>query len=55
MEGFLWSVFIVLILAAWLTHVVSCLVAQTWGFLIAGALFAPVGVIHGIGIWVGCF
>ncbi len=55
MEGLIWTAFIVLILAAWLTHVISCFVAQTWGFLIAGALCAPVGIIHGIGIWLGCF
>ena len=41
------------ILAAWLTHIVVCLSAAKWGFLIAGALFAPIGVIHGVGIWLG--
>ena len=40
-------------LAAWLTHVVICLGAGKWGFLIAGALFFPIGIIHGIGIWFG--
>ena len=24
-----------------------------WGFLVAGALVAPIGVIHGTGIWFG--
>lgn len=41
------------IFAAWLTHIFVCLTASKWGFLIAGALFAPIGVIHGIGIWLG--
>ena len=40
-------------LAAWLTHVVVCLKAGLWGFLIAGAIFFPVGIVHGVGIWFG--
>lgn len=39
--------------SAWLTHVIYCLTEDRWGFLIAGTLFAPVGVIHGILIWMG--
>lgn len=46
---FVWSI------AAWLTHVVVCLKAGSWGFLIAGAILAPIGVIHGTGIWFGWF
>ena len=42
-------------LAAWATHVFICLKTASWGFLIAGALAAPVGVIHGIGIWFGAW
>jgi hypothetical protein len=41
--------------AAWLTHVVTCLHAAKWGFLIAGAIFFPVGCVHGTGIWFGVF
>ena len=43
--------FIVLIIAAWVTHVVSCFIAATWGFLIAGALMFPIAIVHGIYIW----
>lgn len=43
------------LIAAWLTHVVVCLKAGSWGFLIAGAILAPIGIIHGIGIWFGIF
>ena len=39
--------------AAWLTHVYVCFSEQSWGFLIAGAIFFPVGIVHGIGIWFG--
>ena len=39
--------------AAWLTHVIVCFKTGAWIFLIAGAIAFPVGVIHGIGIWIG--
>lgn len=42
-------------LAAWLTHIVVCLQAGKWGFLIAGALFFPIAIIHGIGVWFGAW
>ncbi|MGE3770259.1 MAG: hypothetical protein AB7G06_04835 [Bdellovibrionales bacterium] len=41
--------------AAWLTHVIVCLQAGQWGFLIAGAIFFPIGIIHGFGLWFGLF
>lgn len=40
-------------LAAWGQHVYTCLSEEAWGFLIAGAIFAPIGVFHGIGVWLG--
>lgn len=39
--------------AAWLTHIIHCLMAAKYLLLIAGAFIAPVGVIHGIGLWFG--
>lgn len=42
-------------IAAWLTHVVTCLQEESWGFLIAGALMFPIAIIHGFGIWIGVF
>jgi len=41
--------------AAWLTHVITCISDDRWGLLIAGGLVFPVGIIHGIGIWFGAF
>jgi hypothetical protein len=41
--------------AAWLTHVVVCLASASWGFLVAGAIFFPIAIIHGVGIWFGIF
>jgi len=40
-------------IAAWLTHIFHCLFAGKYLLLIAGAFIAPVGVIHGIGLWFG--
>lgn len=31
----------------WGTHIVSCFNTENWGFLIAGAILAPIGVFHG--------
>lgn len=39
--------------AAWLQHLYTCFNEGAWGFLVAGALFFPVAVVHGIGIWLG--
>ncbi len=39
--------------AAWVTHIVDCFQDGEWGFLLVGALFFPLAVIHGIGIWFG--
>ncbi len=46
---FLW------LLGAWLTHVVVCLKAGSWGFLIAGAIFFPIAWVHGTGVWFGAW
>ncbi len=43
------------VFAAWLTHVIACLSKAKWGFLLAGAIFFPVGCVHGTGIWFGVF
>lgn len=49
----LWCSFVGICIAGWLQHLYTCFTTEAWGFLIAGAIFAPVGVIHGIGIWLG--
>jgi len=41
--------------AAWLTHVMTCFSDDRWTFLIAGALFFPVAIVHGVGIWFGAW
>jgi hypothetical protein len=49
----IWFIAVLLSIAAWLTHIIHCLITAKYLLLIAGALVAPVGVIHGIGIWFG--
>ena len=52
----LWALAIIAwVVLSWLTHVVVCLKTGSWGFLIAGAVLFPIGVIHGTGIWFGVF
>lgn len=43
------------VVLAWFTHVIVSLKTASWGFLIAGAVFFPVGCVHGTGIWFGVF
>jgi hypothetical protein len=37
--------------AAWITHIIFCFEHDRWGFLIAGALFFPVAIVHGVWLW----
>jgi len=39
--------------AAWLTSIVFCAASGLRPLLIAAALFFPIGVVHGIGVWFG--
>ena len=52
---FLGIVLVIAAMAAWLTHVLVCIKAAAWLFLIAGAIAFPIGIIHGVGIWFGVF
>lgn len=49
----LWACFLVAAVGGWAQHLYTCFTEESWGFLIAGALFFPVGIIHGWGIWLG--
>ena len=46
-------VFMIAAAAGWVQHLYTCFNEKLWGFLIAGAIFFPVAVIHGWGIWLG--
>lgn len=39
--------------AGWCQHLYTCFNEKLWGFLIAGAIFFPIAIIHGWGIWFG--
>lgn len=41
----------IVMLFAWLNHIFTCFAQELWGFLIAGAIFFPVGVLHGLWLW----
>jgi len=39
--------------SAWLTSIVFCAVNGLRPLLVAGAVFFPVGIVHGLGVWCG--
>jgi hypothetical protein len=39
--------------SAWLTSIVFCSVNDERPLLIAAAMFFPIGVVHGVGVWFG--
>lgn len=47
MENFIGISLFMASLAAWFNHIFTCFSDGLWGFLIAGALFFPVGILHG--------
>jgi len=42
---------ICIMIAAWVNHILFCFAAQAWGFLVAGAIFVPIGILHGVWLW----
>jgi len=51
--GYILIFTVIALLAAWVTHIIHCLVYAKYLLLIAGGFIFPVGVFHGIGIWFG--
>jgi len=41
------------IYSAWLTSIVFCAANGRRPLLIAAAVFFPIGVVHGVGVWLG--
>ena len=35
------------------SHIYSCFALDRWAFLIVGVILTPVGIINGLGIWLG--
>jgi len=38
---------------AWLTHIAYCYAKAKYILLVAGAVFFPAGIMHGLMIWLG--
>jgi hypothetical protein len=45
------AVYLLAPLAALSQHVLTCVATGRWGLLVAGVVFFPVAVLHGIGTW----
>ncbi len=39
--------------AAWLTSIVFCASNDRVPLLVASAMFFPIGIVHGVGVWFG--
>jgi hypothetical protein len=55
MNGLWAGIFVFWMLGSWMTHVIACIQSGEWLFLIAGALFFPIAIIHGTGVWFGAW
>ena len=55
MNSFLGFSLAIWVVGSWLTHVIVCIQTASWLFLLAGAIFFPIGKIHGTGVWLGFF
>ena len=53
MANFVGIVLIIVAVAAWFQHLYTSFTEESWGFLIAGAIFFPIAIVHGFGIWIG--
>lgn len=38
-------------ICAWFTHIFFCFSTASWLLLLAGAIFFPIGIIHGVYLW----
>jgi hypothetical protein len=51
----LFLIVVVIQVSAWLNHIITCIQTEQWLLLLAGAIAFPIGIIHGIGLWIGVF
>jgi hypothetical protein len=45
------TILLIIMITAWFNHIFTCFREDMWGFLIAGAMFFPVGILHGMWLW----
>ena len=41
--------------AAWVQHILTCAADERWVGLVLGAIVFPVGIVHGIAVWLGFY
>ena len=46
------TVRVIMSVLAWFNHIFTCFAEGMWGFLIAGAIFFPIGILHGVWLWI---
>jgi hypothetical protein len=50
----LWGIFLALaVMATLFQHAFTCATQGKWGFLALGVLITPVGILNGLGLWLG--
>lgn len=54
----LWGLWLLIALvlmpaAAWVQHILTSALAERWVTLVLGAVVFPLGILHGIAIWLG--
>lgn len=50
----IWALVIFILgISSWLTHIVNCIINNKILLLLVGALVFPIGMLHGILIWLG--
>jgi hypothetical protein len=45
------AIFLLACVFAWFTHIFTCFAEGLWGFLLAGAIMFPIGILHGFYLW----
>ena len=53
MSYIIWLIIGSISILSWFNHIFICFTDDRWGFLIAGALFFPIAIVHGFGAWFG--
>jgi hypothetical protein len=51
----IWLSVVFISIAALVTHIVMCIKTASWILLLFGMCMPPIGVIHGIMVWLGAW
>jgi len=50
--GLLGTLLGIVFIGMYATHLIHCFITREWWFLLAGAIYFPIGVAHGLFLWV---